>query len=225
VSSGVTVVIPVRNGERYVGAAIESALAQEPAPHDVIVVDDGSEDGSADVAGRFSPRAQVIRQEHAGIGAARNAGAEAVTTPFLAFLDSDDLLVPGSIAVRLGAFAADLGIDMVFGRMEQFGDEREVRAPRDATAGITAYISGAMLIRTEAFRRVGPFATDIRLGEFIDWYARAREAGLREQVVDAVVFRRRLHAANTSILEKDSRGDYARVLRAALRRRRQQGQP
>jgi len=87
----------------------------------------------------------------------------------------------------------------------------------DAAEGPTA---GTMLIRRDAFLRVGLFSEDRRLGEFIDWYARARDAGLRDQVLPEVVLRRRVHGENLTIRQSGKRSDYLHVLKAALDRRR-----
>ncbi len=218
----VSVVIPVYNGEQYLAAAIESVVAQGPAVAEVIVVDDGSEDGSAGLAEGWGAPVRCIRVPHGGIGAARNAGIEAVTGPFVAFLDADDLWTEGRLAAQLAAFEADPALDMVFGLAEQFRDDG---LPVTGMRGQgPAIVAGAMLIRAEPLRRVGPFATAIRMGEFIDWYGRARDLGLREAVLPSLVIRRRIHGENTGIREAASRVDYTRVLRAALERRRAAGQ-
>jgi hypothetical protein len=77
-----------------------------------------------------------------------------------------------------------------------------------------------MLIRRPAFDRVGPFREDVKVGEFVDWWARAEDLGLRHATVPGLVLRRRIHDTNTGIVQAGSRQDYVRVLRAALERRR-----
>ncbi|MBI5948597.1 MAG: glycosyltransferase family 2 protein [Chloroflexi bacterium] len=218
----VSVVIPVYNGERFLAAAIESVVAQAPAVAEVIVVDDGSEDGSAAVAENWGAPVRCIRIPHAGIGAARNAGIEAASGDFVAFLDADDLWTERRLAAQLAAFATEPALDMVFGLAEQFRDDR---LPVTGMQGQgPAYIAGAMLIRAASLRRVGLFATGIRMGEFIDWYARAKDLGLKEALLPALVVRRRIHDENTGLREAANRLDYTRVLRAALERRRAAGQ-
>ncbi len=82
------------------------------------------------------------------------------------------------------------------------------------------YHPGTLLMRREAFLRVGIFETGLNVGEFIDWYLRAVEAGLQSAMLPDVVMRRRLHGTNLVIREKESRSDYARILKASLERRR-----
>jgi glycosyltransferase involved in cell wall biosynthesis len=91
----VSVVVPVRNGERFLGEALDSVLAQDYEPVELIVVDDGSTDGSGDIAGARG--AHVIRQEGGGLAAARNAGLAAAQGELVAFIDADDVWLPGKL--------------------------------------------------------------------------------------------------------------------------------
>ncbi|MCA9248308.1 MAG: glycosyltransferase family 2 protein [Planctomycetales bacterium] len=91
----VSVVIPAHNNGTSLRAAIESALAQDPPPHEVIIIDDGSTDNTGDVARSYGGPVQVLQQENQGQGAARNAGLAVATGDFVAFLDADDYWLPG----------------------------------------------------------------------------------------------------------------------------------
>src|SRR3712207_5841452 len=88
----VTVVIPVFNRRELLGRALRSVAHQSVQPSSIVVVDDGSTDGSAKVAQRFG--VDVIRQRNAGSSSARNAGLERASTPWVALLDSDDMWFP-----------------------------------------------------------------------------------------------------------------------------------
>ena len=220
----VSVIIPVRNGERYLAEAIESVLAQSQAALEVIVVDDGSTDGSAVIARRFSPMVRCESREHAGVSGALNHGIGLARGALLAFLDADDRWAPDKLAVQSSAIAADPGLDMVFGHVEMFHSPElspETRArlvvPRGPQPGMS---KGAMLVRRESQRRVGGFETAWTVGEFIDWYARAVEHGLRSLMLPDVVLYRRVHDANFTARARDSRQDFVRIVKAALDRRR-----
>lgn len=218
------VVIPAYRSPHLVGAAVCSVLGQRaPVPIEVIVIDDGSGDGTADAArqaaaglARADPNRRsltVVERDHGGAGAARNAGVDLARAPFLAFLDADDVWPAHSLHVRIDALRADAAIDAVFGRMTEFDDE--TGAERDP---VPAFSAGAMLIRASAFRRVGRFDERWVAGEFIDWFARAEDVGLRTVMLDAVVLRRRIHAGN-STRHHAARRSYAAVL-SEIRRRR-----
>jgi len=222
----ISVVIPVYNCERYLAEAIESILAQTHSPEDIIVIDDGSTDGSAKVVERFSPKVQYHWQCNAGAGAARNRGVAAARGNFLAFLDADDLWAEDKLARQCVAFASDPTLDVVFGHIQQFyspelGEEitRQIKIPVETMRGIHP---GAMLIKREAFLRVGFFKTDLQLAEFVDWYARATELGLRSLMLPEVMMKRRIHQTNQGTRYREARGDYLRVLKASLDRRRKQ---
>lgn len=220
----VSVVVPVYNGERYLAEALESVLAQTYRPLELIVVDDGSTDGSADAGKRFGPQLRYSWQPHSGAGAARNRGVDLARGDFLAFLDADDLWVETKLALQMAAFEVDPELDMVFGHVQQFLSpdltDKAMSRLRYSAEAVPGYVPSAMLIRRDAFLRVGPFESHWQLGEPMDWYIRALERGLKGLMLPEVVARRRLHADNLGLRERGGQGDYLRILKASLDRRR-----
>lgn len=214
----ISVVIPAYNAAAFLAEAVSSVLGQSEPVDQVIVVDDGSTDTTADIARSFGQPVEVIGRANGGIGAARNSALALVSGELLAFLDADDVWPDGRIAALRRVLGSDPSTDAVFGKVVEFGEGM------DETAPVAAPLASSMLIRRESFERVGPFREDIRVGEFIDWYARAQELGLKFAQIDDVVLRRRLHETNTGRLQRDARPDYVRVLRAALQRRREAAQ-
>src|SRR4051794_4124152 len=93
----ISVVIPTYNRAHVVGRAIESALAQEYPPHEIIVVDDGSVDDTGDVVDGYRGIVRRVRQPNAGVSAARNRGVSEAASEWIAFLDSDDQWLPGHL--------------------------------------------------------------------------------------------------------------------------------
>lgn len=220
----VSVVIPVRDGERYLAAAARSVLEQSYGPLELIVVDDGSGDRTPDILRSLEPSVRSTRQEPAGVNAAMNRGVALARADFLAFLDADDLWVSRKLELQMRAFVADPTLDAVFGHIEHFHSEEldddqrgAIACPAEPMAGMAA---GAMVVRRETFQRVGEFSTELQLGGFIDWYARATELGLASVMLPDVVLRRRLHGRNTTLKSRHAQVDYARIARAVLRRRR-----
>jgi glycosyltransferase involved in cell wall biosynthesis len=214
----VSVIIPVFNGERYVDDAVASVLAQRHHALEVIVVDDGSTDASADVVRRIvDARCRLVQQASSGAAAARNRGISESTGALLAFLDADDVWTPDTLERQLHALTAESEIDMVFGHYVTFGRGGD---PDDARPG---YSLGTMLVRRERFLNVGLFSTAWRVGEFIDWYARAEEAGLRHVMLPDVLLRRRAHDDNLTARQRHAAVDYARIVRGIAARRARLG--
>ena len=102
-AADITVVIPAYQRAATVARAVESALGQVPAAPSVVVVDDGSTDGTDGILRGFGDRIVAIHQANAGVSTARNAGIARVRTPWVAFLDSDDALHPGALAAACEA--------------------------------------------------------------------------------------------------------------------------
>ena len=100
-SYSVSAVIPAYNAEKYIGRAIDSVLAQSHSPDEVIVVDDGSTDGTGEVVKGYGSSVRYIRQENAGASVARNAGIEAARGEWIAFLDADDYWLKDKLKLQI----------------------------------------------------------------------------------------------------------------------------
>jgi glycosyltransferase involved in cell wall biosynthesis len=221
--NSVSVVIPVHNGERYLAEAIESVLSNRPLPTEIVVVDDGSTDNSPLVAKKFS-EVRYLRQDQSGPGAARHLGVQHCVGDYVALLDADDLWTPNKLERQLDWLAQHADWDGVFGAAVQFlspelDAEQRQQLEFDPLPRV-AQLPSALLFRRAAYDRAGPFLSDFQVGEFIDWCLRAQEAGCRFGNLPEVVLRRRLHGNNQGRRLKEARQDYARIVAAALRRRR-----
>lgn len=220
----VSVIVPCYNAAAYLGAALDSLLAQTPPPFEIIVIDDGSSDGSAALAGSYGAPVLCHSQINQGIAGARNQGLRLARGDLIAFLDADDLWPAHSLAVRLAELERTPDLDGVFGLVESFAcpnlSAAEIQGLQ-AIPGIQAgRLAGASLWRRSAFDEVGEFNTSFTVGETMDWVARAEELGLVLGQVPQVVLRRRIHSANTVRKAEQLKADYLRLLRASLTRRR-----
>lgn len=120
-SSGIAVVVPCFNAMQTLDATVRSALDQEGVK-EIVVIDDGSQDGSLAIARRFEPLIRVLSGPNRGVSAARNRGISATTSEWLLFLDADDLLVAGTLVRRL-ARAAETGADAIICNWEEMVDD------------------------------------------------------------------------------------------------------
>jgi glycosyltransferase involved in cell wall biosynthesis len=213
----VSVIIPAFNAAAFVGEAIESALAQTHRPAQIVVVDDGSTDGTADVVRGFRAQVELVQRTNGGISAARNSALGRCSGTHIAFLDADDTWEPRKLERQLAAMA-ETSADLAFCLAVNF--RRLSDGTIDTSEVLHGHAPSATLVTREGSDRVGLFNESLRVGEFLDWLARAREARLREVEVEEVLFRRRVHATNHGILQSANRVDYTRALRASLQRRR-----
>lgn len=216
-------VIAVYDGERFIREAIQSVLDQGYDDLELIVVDDGSTDATPKAIAEF-PEVRVVRQDNAGQASALNRGVSLARGGLLAFNDADDIWTPGRLRLQLEALAATPDLDAVYGHVEQF---LEPDAPPSVVAGLTparrvqpSRLHTAMLVRRQAFDRVGPFPEEVRVVSVVEWSSRAKEI-LNERVLDEIVLRRRLHGSNIGLTRKQAATeDYLAMARAALAKRR-----
>jgi len=206
----VSVVVAVRNGEAYLTEALDSIALQQFEDLEVVVVDDGSTDGSAALSACHATRPIVINQPPLGNPAAMNEGVRRSNGKFIAMLDCDDVWPAARLANMLAAFEREgEQLDMVFGAM--VNTNRDLRPIGTASA---ARMLTAGLLRRTAVLKVGEFRTDISHGSNVDWISRAISMGLHFELIDSLVLLRRIHDDNAGIRQKDTaRLDMLKVIR------------
>jgi glycosyltransferase involved in cell wall biosynthesis len=209
VTAAVSVVVPAYNQVHYVRPAVESALAQTFAPLEVIVVNDGSTDGTLDALEPLLGSIVLIDQPNAGVAEARNVGARAARGDLVAFLDADDVWLPYKLERQAALFAADprvglvhCGIVVTDGELHTIG-ERVVGVEGDDVAermllgqeGALHAGGSTMTLSQAALEAVGPF--DARLPPSEDWDMTYRVARrFRIGFVGEPLVLYRLHHAN-----------------------------
>jgi len=223
IAEEVTVLIPAFNAENFIGEAIDSIQNQTILPGEIIVINDGSSDDTSNFIRRLNvARLRVIEQEQQGVAAALNLGIAESKGEILAFLDHDDLWLQDKLEKQLEAMR-NHQVDMVFTLIENFLDpsididlSNKLEVNFDPFVGIH---KSTWIIKKESFLRVGIFNKENKI-ELLDWYARSKDLGITEHVVDQVMVKRRIHGANQSILDEDLRNEFPRILKEILDRRR-----
>ncbi len=220
--TGVSAIMPVHNGAKHLAEGLRGILAQSHPVAEIIVVDDGSDDGSAELARGIAPVVKVIGQTRQGPAMARNVGAEAARGAFLAFLDHDDLWPADRTAQLLAAAAARPDAGLVSGRIEiqaAAGVAADARLLQ-ANHGHVPFLFPAGLIRRQVWRALGGMAPARDYAEDVDLYLRLLEAGVAVALTDAVTLIYRQHGGNRSRAIERSQAALLDSLRASLRRRR-----
>jgi glycosyltransferase involved in cell wall biosynthesis len=217
-SSLVSIVIPVFNGERFLPEAIESVLAQDHRPIEVIVVDDGSTDASVDVARSFDD-VVVLGSANRGAAAARNLGVARAVGPFLTFLDADDLMAPGRLRVQHEHLLSNPDTGCVLMHQEVLVEPSPDLRPPIHGGQVTVPPMTAFLRKT-TFDAVGGFDPTYRIVHDTVWLFRLRDANVRIDILPEIGLIRRIHEANLSHRVDVIRSELARSLQDRVRRGR-----
>jgi glycosyltransferase involved in cell wall biosynthesis len=193
-SSLVSVIMPAYNAAEHIAEALESALAQDWRPLEIVVVDDGSTDDTAAIVARY-PDVVYVRQENQGPSAARNAAAEHSSGEFVANFDSDDLLPTTRVSDQAGFLLAHPEVGAVFGRQEW------MNAPdwmaRDTVYGdVDGIPLSSVMFRRNVFFDLGGYDTSFVHGEDMDLLVRMRERGIAYHVIPEIVLYRRYQASS-----------------------------
>jgi glycosyltransferase involved in cell wall biosynthesis len=221
----VSVVIPTLNAARYLAAALDSVEAQTHERLEIVIVDGGSKDDTLEIASRYE-RARTIRQTSAGLPDAWNCGIASASGDLIAFLDSDDLWDPDKLERQVRILGTDPAVECVITRM-RFVLEPGYPVPPGFRPELLdsdhlAQMPSSLLARRTVFDRIGTFDTRWPIASDIDWFARAKDSGVRVEVVADVLVEKRVHDANLSTLAgAQLNRELVELLRESVVRRRQ----
>jgi glycosyltransferase involved in cell wall biosynthesis len=217
--SFVTVITPAYNAELTIAAALDSVLQQTVKPAEVIVVDDGSTDGTAQIVQRYRDWVYYFRQENCGPAAARNVGIALAKGEILAFLDADDVWPSNALQLLLTAVSRDPAVEVVQGHLQDLWPavlegKFMLGHPR------LAFNLGSAIYRRMVFSKAGDFNPVLRSGEDFDFWVRVKERGIRREIIPAVTLYYRRKKLNRA---EDTRNYYSNLihtLKRSLDRRR-----
>jgi len=225
-SPTISVIIPVYNRKEFLGPAITSVRAQGYKNIELIIIDDGSQDGSSEAARQIAPEATVLERKNGGPGAARNTGLAVAKGKFIAFLDVDDVWPDGKIERQLARLEGDPTLDFILGRTQfdilDGGRDLGITYEDQENGVVTFFQFGAALYRARAFERIGNINEELEDSEDHDWFLRAKEAGLNwvcEKEI-GVIYRR--HPGNMTQPRPLAQTSLFDVIAASLARRRDQ---
>lgn len=222
----VSVIVPAFDCADFLADAVGSVRAQGQPDLEIIVVDDGSRDGTPAVIRSLGGGIRPLRQPNQGPASARNAGLALARGRYIAFIDADDLWVDGKLRTQLRAFAAAPDLQVVVGATQRVG-AAAADGPGSVAPGLEPFGPvwmlfhvGAALFRREAFDRVGNFDASMRQGEDVDWFMRAREAGMRIAVTSELAQLHRVHGNSLAQAGRDRDRWFVAALKKSLDRRR-----
>jgi len=194
-----TVIVAAYNGERFLRETLESLFAQDFDSYEVVFVDDGSEDQTAEIARSFPLR--YLRQANQGLPAARNAGLAVAEGEFIAFLDDDDVLPPNKLSLQAGHLLEHPDTGCVLGLCEWIFEGIEPptlkRDPVFGEVGGIQFVTA--MVRRSILEELGGFDPTYLYAEDRDLFVRMREHGVKIEVLGHVVLHKRLHGSNMTL--------------------------
>jgi glycosyltransferase involved in cell wall biosynthesis len=208
----VAVIIPVYNGRKYLSETIKSVLNQTSPPAEVLVIDDGSIDGSAEEAQSFGSAVRVIRRQNSGVSASRNYGASLTTAKWLAFMDADDIWEPENLERQAAMITASPDADVCYTGRKLFVPSPESGLYIDAAADPMPgpeelssvlldrcpFTPSAVTIRRETFLAVGGFNSAFDSVEDWDLWLRLMYHGARFVHCPEPLMKWRVHPESAS---------------------------
>ena len=217
----ISVIVPAFNADKYIAEALHSVRLQTCPVAEIIVVDDGSTDRTREIVEKFSG-VRYVYQDNAGVAAALNRGCMLASSTHIAFISADDVWQPDKVLQQKERLLKHPNA-IVFGHMINFispdlepSEALKIVCPKGS---MPAYSAGTLLTKLDTFNQVGPFNEGFKVGEFVDWFGRAKDLKIEVIMIETAVSSRRLHKANHSKTSRDSKS-YTPVIKALLDRRR-----
>lgn len=229
--------MPAYNAGPYIDESIRSVLEQSYKNIELIVVDDGSKDGTPDIAERFGSRVAVLRQQNAGPAAARNRGIAAAKGEFIAFLDADDVWLPGKAATQVQYLRSHPDVGVVFGNFVRWYAQADgvftlpsvpnaddvVGTPTlvDAHSGwiYRALLLGSVLhiitamVRRSVIEQIGLFDENLPTGEDYDFWLRVSQKYQAAKLDRTLAFYR-MHSSNITKVPRPENNEYEVLLKS-----------
>ena len=222
VRPSVSVLLPVLNGEPYLGPALQAMAAQTLPADEILVLDGGSTDGTRERALR-EDGVTLVDLPGTSCLEALNLGLAQATGELIAFTSSDDVMAERALEQHVAALVSDEGAGYSYGNIALFADDGGVsnEVPTDLAGSVQpARVIEAMMVRRAVLDAIGGFRTDLGTSGDLEWVARLGDLGIRPAYVDAVVLAKRLHRQNLSYTERENSAGITRSLRESILRKR-----
>lgn len=219
----VSVIITVRNGERFLAAALESVRRQDYEPYELIVVDGQSKDRTAEMA--RAAGARHVMQTGSGVSDGYNLGVRSATGGYIAFLSHDDVWMPEKLGIQMAHMRRHPELLYTVTRFRWFLEPGCGIPPgfkKSLLQGdYVGRIMETLVARREAFERVGLFETRMKIASDVDWFSRAQDLKVPMAVLPQVLLHKRVHDTNLSIQPATGNPELLVAMRDSIRRKRQ----
>ena len=218
----ISVILPVYNSEKYLREALNSVFNQHYTPLEIIIVDDGSTDGTSQIVKEYRGKVQYYYQQNEGPASARNLGIQKANGDFITFIDADDLWPDDKLMNQMRCFEKYPETEIVQGLVERV-DISKPNKPDESEVEEQLFIHsnlGAMIIRRAVFDKIGMFDRNLTYHSDTDFWFRARESGIKILVDNKIALIYRIHGSNHTTGKNTKSLGFARILKKSLDRRR-----
>ena len=219
----VSVIIHTYNNEKFIAETVESVLNQTYKDYEIIVVDDGSVDGTRDALMPYMQKIRYHYKENGGIASAKNEGIKLSQTEYVAFLDHDDLWVSDKLQLQMECFSENPQVGLVYAKYTSFRDGKELRTkPEKGYSGwifkellAKSFIqTSTVVVKKECLNAVGPYDESFSLGDEYDMFLRISKK-FQCGFVDKGLTRYRVHETNASnndfLFDNENLGVYKKI--------------
>jgi len=223
----VSVIIPVKNAERYLAEAIDSVLEQDYPSYEILAVDGQSIDNTEKIAKSYDCVSYIYQDTNPGLAYARNVGIDSSRGEYIAFLAADDLWTPDKLSTQVGYMIRHPNVQHTITRVKFFLEPGSSIPPGFKPQLLNGDYVGpmpeALVARKSLFRTLGNFRPEFGIVEDVDWFARAKDARVPMAIIDKVLLHKRVHSSNLAYRPQEAlniRVGLARVLKESIDRQR-----
>jgi len=218
----VSVIIAVKNGERFLAEAIDSVLKQDYKNYEIIVVDGQSTDGTKKIAGDYS-QVRIVDQTGKGIADAYNLGIDSSRGEIIAFLSHDDLWTPNKLMVQVDYLQNNPDIQYTVAKGKFFlqegcpipdGFRKELLEGEHICRTMET-----LVVRKSLFNEIGKINTNFSVAEDVEWFTRAIDNNVKMAIIPQVLLYKRVHDANLSLTSEVNNKNLLSLLRTSIKRK------
>lgn len=219
----VSIIMVVKNGERFIRQALESILAQSYRPFEIILVDGKSQDKTIEIATEFS-QIRILQQPGIGVSDGYNTGIRTANADFVAFLSHDDLWTPSKLTLQMNYLIEHPEI-MFTNCLTTFFLEPGAEIPEGFRRHLLvgehpAMIMENLVARKTVFDQVGYFNNSLRTAEDVDWYSRATDLKIPSFMLHQALLLKRIHDRNISMDVDKNNKNLLHALRSSVERKK-----
>lgn len=217
----ITVIIVVKNGEKYLETAIKSVLSQSVKPAEILLIDGQSSDRSVEIAKAY-PEINVLIQEKTGLANARNLGIQSAKSDLITFLDHDDYWPQDKLKIQFEEFSKSTDLKYCYGQVQLFLEEgAELRYGFEKEHFNKDWVGrtpGTLMARKSLFDEIGMFNPGYSIACDVDWFTRAADLKKETVFISEILLHKRVHHSNLSADVKTNKAELFRVIKESLNR-------